>query len=165
MRARRGGSGFDKIASLLSFVVADADFAEGIAAGSRSPLRLRYIMARRTGSVVVIDAKLVRSAGLVAGVEVGHPGHGDTSPSPPKTDISSHRSATQTTGLTAYAQNSAKGIRRCGCGPPLLAFAIRTCAGEILREGGINHDSMRAAFENNRRKPEGLCVLRARSNL
>jgi len=34
------------------FVMVHADFAEGIAAGPRSPLRLRYVMARTTGSVV-----------------------------------------------------------------------------------------------------------------
>ena len=49
------------------FVVVHADFAEGIAAGPRSPFRLRYIVGRRTGSVVVIDASLGRFAGLVAG--------------------------------------------------------------------------------------------------
>jgi hypothetical protein len=74
------------IARLL-FVVVHADFAEGITAGSRSPLRSRYIMGRRTGSVVVINANLGRFAGLVAGVKVTHSGHGDTSPSPPILDI------------------------------------------------------------------------------
>jgi hypothetical protein len=74
------------IARLL-FVVMHADFAEGIAAGPRSPFRLRYIVGRGTGSVVVVDASVGRFAGLAAGVKVSHSGHGDTSPSPPISDI------------------------------------------------------------------------------
>jgi hypothetical protein len=83
----------------ILFVVVHADFAEGIAAGPRSPFRLRYIVGPRTGSVVVINANLDRFAGLIAGVEVSHSGHGDTSPSPPKRTVGALRSETQTTGL------------------------------------------------------------------
>jgi len=54
VRDRAAGSGFMTIARFL-FVVVHADFTEDIAAGRRSPRRLQYVLARRTGSVVVID--------------------------------------------------------------------------------------------------------------
>src|SRR5271168_14655 len=77
---------------------------------------------------------------------------------------------TRTIAPRANAAGAAKGIiqlidlvrqRRA----TIPSVALWTVAAGYSEPGEINHGSMRAASENTRRESEGVCILRARSNL